>query len=380
MKQKLWWVVICLQFLLFSTLSYLPVYAETYTSPNKNTPYKSGDIFQPKGTVAKWVSASRIEVSGPLGPNFDDLSKPLVFSDNNFDGGDYHFATKNGSCSAYMVANDNGKDEIFELEGGFVPKADLDEDIGDGTMGYMLVYAPDQLSEGGADCRVKYGRYLSDSNDGGVYIELKQPDNRNIRFIYQDSGKKLVRSDGKAEWTFVACDEKTEGAPPECNGNKSYVRQNESKANEPCQDTIVVGKQIDQYGKKVHRAVLTEKTQDGTDCDKNTQDFLIGGDPAAKENKEYGVSANAGAESNSNDTQCDSGTVFTWAVCGIINFALDTMDWIQKSVIEPFLTVSPLTVDNPSFSVWKGVRTLANLLLVPIFIVIIYSAAINNRQ
>lgn len=83
------------------------------------------------------------------------------------------------------------------------------------------------------------------------------------------------------------------------------------------------------------------------------------------------------------EPDCDAGSGFTWIVCGIINFIIDVVEFIQNKIIIPFLEVSPLQVEDDSgettaqFEIWRNVRTLANVLLVPIFLILIFAQAFS---
>jgi hypothetical protein len=73
--------------------------------------------------------------------------------------------------------------------------------------------------------------------------------------------------------------------------------------------------------------------------------------------------------------QCDAGPGLTWIVCGLIEFIDKAVSFIQESVIEPFLRRDPLVASGPIYDSWKGVRNLANVLLIIAFFVIIFAQA-----
>lgn len=75
-----------------------------------------------------------------------------------------------------------------------------------------------------------------------------------------------------------------------------------------------------------------------------------------------------------------SGFSLAFLFCPIINGALDAMDWMFHSIIEPFLVTSPLTTESndTAYQVWKGFRTLGNIILVIALLIIVFGQAIGG--
>jgi hypothetical protein len=83
------------------------------------------------------------------------------------------------------------------------------------------------------------------------------------------------------------------------------------------------------------------------------------------------------------DVDCDAGFGFTWIVCGLIRLIRNFVDFVLNDVLVPFLQVSPLQrvddsgAETPQFAIWKGVRTIANALLIPAFLAMIFAQALS---
>jgi hypothetical protein len=76
------------------------------------------------------------------------------------------------------------------------------------------------------------------------------------------------------------------------------------------------------------------------------------------------------------DNQCASAAgAFGWFICPGINLADDTINTLVQQVIIPELDVTPLSASstNSEYIVWESMRTLADVLFVLIFLVIIFA-------
>ena len=98
------------------------------------------------------------------------------------------------------------------------------------------------------------------------------------------------------------------------------------------------------------------------------EDSVFTNDPASR---------GGGGSAVADEPVCQSTPGLTWIVCTGINFLSEVITWIQKNIIQPFLTVDPLRThengnETSAYSAWKGIRTLANILLVLIFFGIIF--------
>lgn len=76
------------------------------------------------------------------------------------------------------------------------------------------------------------------------------------------------------------------------------------------------------------------------------------------------------------ETDCQSTGSLGWILCGVIEFVEGTVNF-AKNFIVSYLETKPLSSNDDLFNSWKGVRTLANVLLVPIFFAIIFSQALS---
>ncbi len=70
----------------------------------------------------------------------------------------------------------------------------------------------------------------------------------------------------------------------------------------------------------------------------------------------------------------------TWIMCPIFNGMADLTDWMFKSLIEPFLYVSPVNTDpnEPAFQAWSSFRVYANILLIVAMLVIVMGQALGG--
>ncbi len=77
--------------------------------------------------------------------------------------------------------------------------------------------------------------------------------------------------------------------------------------------------------------------------------------------------------------RCDGG-VLTWFLCSLYDWILKSIDQIEQNVIVPFLKIDPLVfgdANNPGYAIWQGVRTLANVVFVLAFLVIIFANTLS---
>ncbi len=77
---------------------------------------------------------------------------------------------------------------------------------------------------------------------------------------------------------------------------------------------------------------------------------------------------------------CSTGTglanTLSWVLCPLAQLMVDATGFIERNLIIPYLTVSPLqTGDNPVYKLWESVRNIANVLFIVAFFIIIFSQA-----
>lgn len=78
-----------------------------------------------------------------------------------------------------------------------------------------------------------------------------------------------------------------------------------------------------------------------------------------------------------NEIECQGGAL-GWIICPVITLVQGVVDFAKESIIIPFLETKPLeTGDNPVHNSWRNFRNLANVLLIPVFFVIIFSQALS---
>ena len=87
---------------------------------------------------------------------------------------------------------------------------------------------------------------------------------------------------------------------------------------------------------------------------------------------------NAGGSGGVSEDACDANSVsLGWLLCPIINLAKTAIDGIITSVIIPELQVEPLDASSGSganeYAIWNNIRTLADVLFVLIFLVMIFA-------
>lgn len=85
---------------------------------------------------------------------------------------------------------------------------------------------------------------------------------------------------------------------------------------------------------------------------------------------------------------CTTGTglaaALSWVLCPVAAIIANATEFIEKNIILPYLTVSPLNTEpnNPAYLLWQGIRNVANSLFIVAFFIIIFSQAtsigINN--
>lgn len=85
-------------------------------------------------------------------------------------------------------------------------------------------------------------------------------------------------------------------------------------------------------------------------------------------------------EASASGAECDARGGFAWLFCGIMEWIVDTVESIEKKIIEPFLKVDPLLFrqeNNPTYAVWQQVRNLANIFFVLAFFFIIFANTLS---
>ncbi|QQR52859.1 hypothetical protein IPG36_01930 [bacterium] len=84
---------------------------------------------------------------------------------------------------------------------------------------------------------------------------------------------------------------------------------------------------------------------------------------------------------NEDPVKCNAGKGFTWLICGTIEWSLGVIDWIRNTVIIPLLQQAPLDKDaadiKPLYDIWSGMRNVASVVLILLFLVIIFGTAIG---
>lgn len=80
------------------------------------------------------------------------------------------------------------------------------------------------------------------------------------------------------------------------------------------------------------------------------------------------------------DPICSTGTglagVTAWILCPLTEFIVRSTEFLERNLIVPFLTVSPLqTGDNAVYKLWESMRNIANILFIIAFFFIIFSQA-----
>jgi hypothetical protein len=90
-------------------------------------------------------------------------------------------------------------------------------------------------------------------------------------------------------------------------------------------------------------------------------------------------------EDDEPEVDCDAGSGFTWIICGMIRLIQGFINFVMDEIIIPFLEISPLVRTNDDgsetapFAIWRGVRTLANVLLIPVFLILIFAQAFSLK-
>lgn len=77
------------------------------------------------------------------------------------------------------------------------------------------------------------------------------------------------------------------------------------------------------------------------------------------------------AASGGGADECDGGN-FGWLICPVLDAIAAAVKDIEEGLIVPFLQVTPLSTSDSSFKVWNALRSIANVIFVIIFFVIIF--------
>ncbi len=80
-----------------------------------------------------------------------------------------------------------------------------------------------------------------------------------------------------------------------------------------------------------------------------------------------------------NDPVCSTGVglagVTAWILCPLTEFIIRSTEFIERNLIVPFMTVSPLQTGSPAHQLWESMRNIANILFIIAFFIIIFSQA-----
>lgn len=79
------------------------------------------------------------------------------------------------------------------------------------------------------------------------------------------------------------------------------------------------------------------------------------------------------------DPVCSAGTglagVIAFIACPVTELIISTTEFIERNLIIPFLTVSPLQAGSPVYKLWESVRNIANVAFIIAFFAVIFSQA-----
>ncbi len=215
---------------------------------------------------------------------------------------------------------------------------------------------------------------LDDLPEGEVkqLIGLTDPDNSRIFYYYaNEKHDELIRVDDFDYYVQVD----TNAA-----GNKVFEKTDDA---DECSDRIeITGSGGPTYDDAEHRI----RVLDATCKVESSAAIRIGEDEERSKNPVVGPLTKddldsrkqKGGPAGATDVECDAGPL-SWIVCTVIDAIKSAADWFLKEVITPFLKVSPLQAEsgNTVFESWKGIRNLANILLIPVFFVLIFAQALS---
>lgn len=90
---------------------------------------------------------------------------------------------------------------------------------------------------------------------------------------------------------------------------------------------------------------------------------------------------NNGGSGRDDEEDCDAESGLTWIICGTVRLVRDALEK-AGTVIEDLLLSDPKVVQqgSPAYRSWKGFRDLANVGLVLVFVIIIYSQATGGKS
>ncbi len=199
-------------------------------------------------------------------------------------------------------------------------------------------------------------------------------DNFNISYAYNEGIDTAISLLGGTE-DFVWCsDSGSDGRyiRDDCGGDQFLKVQDGSRAAKKTDMTAINGKQ-------------TFKVSDIGGG--NEYDTVIAAEDSPGDTSSDGVGSGTGADGGGggggrdDDENCDAESGLTWIICGTIRLVRDALDK-TGTVIEDLLLTDPKVVQqgNPAYRSWKGFRDLANVGLVLVFIIIIYSQATGGKS
>jgi hypothetical protein len=95
-----------------------------------------------------------------------------------------------------------------------------------------------------------------------------------------------------------------------------------------------------------------------------------------------GGNGNIGSISGDENPTCEttSNNPISWIMCPIFNMLVDLGDWLFRVVIQPFLSVSPITTNsnNTVYQIWASFRIFGNIVLIFLLLFIVFGQAIGG--
>ncbi len=128
-------------------------------------------------------------------------------------------------------------------------------------------------------------------------------------------------------------------------------------------------------GQTAQQACATETSKQMAGC---VYGFQLAGNSstgaASSASAASGVSVDPDGSTGIDVNQCDaSAGSFGWISCPFFDRVTHFMSGAAKDLMQQFLAVQPLTLSGPLYQTWGAIRTLANVMFVIIFLVMIFA-------
>lgn len=208
---------------------------------------------------------------------------------------------------------------------------------------------------------------------GGIDVEKGNgPTARRIIWFQRVSETKIVAVDGNSEHEY----EKVSTSNTKYNNTDQGECPDQVVTHHPAQTRNIGPNRFELVGTNPR---TTNDTDGCNDNDGNPRIAL--GDALMYEIGQAPPGADGTTDSGFEAQDCDAGDGLTWIICPTIRILAGAINSTSE-LIEEMLEFPPDILANNSvtFNAWKGVRNLANIGLILVFVLIIYSQATGGKE